>query len=171
MAEQQVEPTATEILASTPGALRALLAGVPQSVLERPGDGGWSPKDVVAHLVDAHGVAFTDRIMRILREDRPFIRPIDPSARLHEGEVASWPLERLLDELQHLRDADGDVLRRLGASELQRAGEHEQAGEITVSDLAHYFACHDMTHLAQIAMMLRSHLAPKTGNMSMFLEQ
>jgi hypothetical protein len=171
MAQMQVESTAIEIVASTPGVLRSLLADVPQAVLEAPADGGWSPKDVVAHLVDAHGPAFTERFRRILEEDRPSIRPFDPSTRAQQNDYAAWPLDRLLDELERQREADREMLRGLDEAELRRSGVHEQAGEISVSDIAHYEACHDMTHLAQIVMMLRSHLAPKTGNMAVFLDE
>jgi hypothetical protein len=78
MTEVKLEDTTIGVLSALPGALRALLSSVPAHAVEVPIDDGWSAKDVVAHLLDVEGVAFTDRIRRILREDRPFIRPIDP---------------------------------------------------------------------------------------------
>ena len=171
MAEQSMAPTAIEIVAGTPAALRALLRAVPASALEAPIDDGWSAKDVVAHLLDVQQVAFTDRIRKILNEDRPLIRPIDPSARLQEQDYASWTLGRLLSEFERRRNEDVTLLRTLSTGDLNRAGEHEQVGEISVSDLAHYCACHDMMHVQQIARILQSQLADSVGNMRRFLDE
>jgi hypothetical protein len=171
MPAARLDATATEVLAATPAALRTLLRGAPAVALETPIDEGWSVKDVVAHLLDAQGVAFAERIRRILAEDRPRIRPIDPSARLRERAYASWPLERLLDEFERTRAEDIELLRSLSRGQLDRAGEHEQAGDVTVSNLAHYCAVHDMTHLAQIARMLQAQLLEHAGGMAMFVDE
>jgi hypothetical protein len=170
MAEQNLAPTAIEIVAGTPGVLRALLASVPPSTLQEPVDDGWSPKDVVAHLLDVEQVAFTDRMRRILNEDRPRILPIDPSARLDQLDYRSWPPDRLLDELKRRRGENVAMLRGLSSEQFARVGDHAEAGEVSVSDLAHYCAVHDMMHLAQIAKMLQAQLADRVGNMRRYLE-
>ena len=77
-----VDRAALEVVAQTPRVLKALLAGLPREVLEAPNDEGWSLKDIVAHLHDAEGIAFVERIDRMLHEERPFIASIDPPARL-----------------------------------------------------------------------------------------
>ena len=163
-------PTAIEIVAGTPAALRALLGSLPPSALEAPVDDGWSAKDVVAHLLDAQQIAFTDRMRRMLDEDRPLIQPIDPSARLKELDYGTWPLDRVLAEFERKRGDDVAMLRGLSAEQLARAGDHAEAGEITVSDLAHSCAVHDMMHLSQIAKMLQTQLADRVGNMRRYLE-
>ena len=171
MPERPVAPTAIEVIAETPAALRALLHGLPRGALEAPVDDGWSTKDVVAHLLDANSVAFTNRIRRMLAEDRPLIKPIDPSARLKEQDYASWPLDRLLNDFERVRGEDVELLRGLSGQEMARAGEHAEAGEITVSDLAHYCAVHDMMHLQQIARMLLTQIAGSVGNMGRYINQ
>ena len=170
MTEQSMSPTAIEIIAATPAALRALLRAVPASALEAAVDEGWSVKDVVAHLLDVQQVAFTDRIRRILNEDRPLIRPIDPSARLQEQDYSSWAIERVLDAFERKRRDDVEMLRGLSAGQMARVGHHAEAGEISVSDLAHYCAVHDMVHLQQIAKIFRTQLAGRVGNMRRYLE-
>lgn len=75
MADEHVAPAAIEIAAGTPGALRALLGSVPDETIEEPLDEGWSAKDIVAHLLDVEQVAFSDRIRRMISEDRPLITP------------------------------------------------------------------------------------------------
>jgi hypothetical protein len=140
-------------------------------VLDLPLDDGWSAKDVVAHLLDVQGVAFTDRMRRIVAEDRPLIKPIDPSQRLEEQGYASWTIERLLSELEQTRGGEVSFLRSLSTDDLRRIGQHQEAGEVSVSDLAHYCAVHDMMHLAQIANMLQAHLADRVGNMRRYMAE
>jgi hypothetical protein len=62
-------------------------------------------------------------------------------------------------------------LRGLSIGDLQRTGEHEQAGKISVSDLAHYCAAHDIMHLRQIAGMLLTQVQEHVGGMRIFIEE
>jgi DinB family protein len=158
-----IDPAALEVIGRTPGVVRALLAGLPAEVIDAPNDEGWSLKDIVAHLVDVEGAAFVDRIQRMLTEARPFIRSIEPSARLLEGGYASRQLDELLDDLQRLREHDVSWLRSLSAEDLSRSGEHDEVGEISVADVVHQWPAHDLSHLRQIAHMLHEHFAPRMG--------
>jgi hypothetical protein len=158
-----IDATAVELIARTPRVLRDLLAGLPTERLEQPNDEGWSLKDIVAHLVDVEDVAFHERIIRMLREDRPSISAIDPPARLAAGGYAARSLGDLLDELERRRLADVRWLRGLDAEQLQRTGVHQEVGEIFAIDIAHQWAAHDLAHLRQIALMLQQQLAPLMG--------
>lgn len=162
--ETSVDPIAIDLLARTPATLRTLLSGLPLALLAAPNPEGWSLKDIVAHLHDVESVAFVERIERMLREERPFIRSIDPPARLAAGGYAARGLDELLDDLELQRREHAIWLSGLTADELARTGEHDEVGEIRVADIAHQWAAHDVTHLRQIALMLQQHLAPKMGN-------
>jgi hypothetical protein len=166
-----MDTTAFELLTAAPRTVRALLAAVPADAASRPVDGGWSANDVVAHLVDTESVAFTDRIRRILAEDRPSFPPIDPSERLGAAGYASWPLDKLLDAFEKVRAESVAMLRGQPAGAFERIGRHQEAGEVSVSDLANYAAVHDMMHLSQIAKMLQSQLAGRVGNMRRYLDE
>jgi hypothetical protein len=163
MPQAAIDPSALTLIAATPRTLRALLAGLPSAVLETPNAEGWSVKDIVAHLVDVEGIAFVERISRMLAEERPAISSIDPPARLAAGGYATRSLEDLLDELDQRRTRDLEWLRGLSSDQLQRAGLHQDVGEIFVIDIAHQWAAHDMAHLRQVALMLQQHLAPLMG--------
>ena len=171
MPESGLDPTALAVIAGTPRLLRDLLSSVPERAREQAIDEGWSPKHVVAHLLDVEGIAFRQRISRILNEDRPFIRSIDPPARLKESGYLERPLEALLDELDVQRAEDIGWLRSLDAAALARTGEHDEAGEISAANIANYWACHDLLHLRQMAGMLQIGLIDKLGNASRFLEE
>ena len=136
----------------------ALLADLPREVIETSNDEGWSLKDIVAHLVDAEGIAFEERITRMLTESRPMIASIDPPGRLIAGGFAMRSLEDLLATLDRERAAHVPWLESLSLQQLLRTGEHDQVGELRVLDIVHQWAAHDMAHLRQIALMLQTHL-------------
>jgi predicted ATP-dependent protease len=122
-------------------------------------------------LLDVQSVAFTDRMRRIVAEDRPLFQLIDPSQRLEQLGYQSWTVERLLNEFDRTRAGDVAFLRSLSPDDLQRIGQHQEAGDVSVSDLAHYCAVHDMMHLAQIAKMLQAHLSDRVGNMRRYMAE
>jgi hypothetical protein len=158
-----IDPAALELIGSTPRVLRALLAGLPPQLLDKPNDEGWSLKDIVAHLHDVEHGAMVERINRLLQEERPFIQSIDPPARLLAGGYAARHLTGLLDDLDGLRAEHVTWLSGLSPAELDRVGEHDAVGEIRVIDIAHQWAAHDMAHLRQVALMIQQYLAPLMG--------
>jgi hypothetical protein len=169
---------ALTVIGSTPAVLRGLVGGLDAAVLlAAPGstnDPSWGPRQVAEHLLDAEDVGFMDRVRRVVAAgeggERPYIRSIDPSARLVAGGYAERSLEDLLDELEQRRAGDVAWLRSLPASALASIGEHDRAGTFAAGDLVHYWACHDLLHLRQIARALQDTLAPFTGNLAMFFE-
>jgi hypothetical protein len=158
-----IDAAALSLIRRTPAVLRALLAELPRDVLEKPNDEGWSLQDIVAHLHDVENGAMVERINRMLHEERPFIRSIDPPARLLAGGYAARSLDELLRELELFRSEHAAWLESLSPVELARSGEHDQVGEIRVVDIAHQWAAHDMAHLRQMALMIQQHLAPLMG--------
>lgn len=171
MADSSTRQTVLSIVERTPAPLRKLLSSLPQSATEQKNDEGWSPKDVVGHLIDTNGVAFRGRIGRIVTEARPRIEPIEPSERLDEGGFRERDLPSLLDDFARERSAAVTEIAALTPDQLARAGDHAEAGQITAANLVHYWACHDLTHLRQIEEMLRDSLAEHVGNMRLFLEE
>jgi len=160
---KEIDPAAIDVISRTPAVLRALLAGLAPDLLYRPNDEGWSLKDIVAHLHDVEGIAFVERISRMLDEDRPFIQSIDPPARLVAGGYGSRELSALLDELAQQRKQHVDWLRSLNSDELARIGVHDRVGEISVINIAHQWAAHDMAHLRQVSLMIQAYFAPMMG--------
>ena len=161
--EHSIDPAALAIIRNTPGVLRSLLDGLPRELVEQPNDEGWSLKDIVAHLHDVEGGAMLERIERMLNEELPFIRSIDPPSRLVEGGYSARRLEELLDQLAQQRGEHAEWLAQLTLEQLERTGEHDEVGVIRVTDIAHQWAAHDMAHLRQMSLMIQQYLAPKMG--------
>ena len=169
---------ALTVIGRTPAVLRGLVGPLDAAVLEAaPGSmeaRSWGPRQVAEHLLDVEDIGFMDRVRRLVDAggggERPYIRSIDPPARLVAGGYAERSLEDLLDEFEQRRASDVAWLQSLPAGALASEGEHDRAGTFAARDLIHYWACHDLLHLRQIARALQDTLAPFAGNLVRFFE-
>ena len=150
--------------------MRSILTAVPESSLKGPSDDVWGARQVLEHLIDVEGIAFRDRIGRIVTEDDPYIRSIDPPGRLKEAGYDRLSLDELLDRFDALRRESAEWLRSMGPDDLERTGTHDEAGTIGAGQLVHYWACHDLLHLRQLFTALQDRMLPHIGNMHSFLE-
>jgi uncharacterized damage-inducible protein DinB len=169
--DESVE-AALGLIAATPGVFRAALLRLPAEISEASDPRGeWGPRDLVAHLIDVEEIVFMSRIRRVIEEDRPFIQSIDPPERLEGSGYLAKPLAELLDELAARRERDVAWLRGLDRAALLRVGVHDVAGEVTAGNFLHYWASHDLTHIRQLATMLRTAMEPHIGPMKLFYEE
>jgi hypothetical protein len=141
----------TALLERTPGVVRSLLDGLPDTWLNTPdAPGGWTPRDVVGHLISAELDDWIPRARLILEHgvDRPF----DPFDRFaHVDRDVGVPLADLIDRFATLRGEQVATLRELvGEAELDRRGRHPELGEVTMRQLLATWAVHDLDHVAQI---------------------
>jgi hypothetical protein len=149
----------TALLERTPRVIRALLDGLPDTWLNTPDTpDGWTPRDVVGHLISAELDDWIPRARLILEYgvDRPF----DPFDRFsHVDRDVGVPLADLIDRFETLRREQLATLRELvGEAELDRRGRHPELGEVTMRQLLATWAVHDLDHVAQIyAALAGSH--------------
>jgi hypothetical protein len=168
MNTEPLSPSALATIRDTPAVLRALLTGQPENVLLRPNPEGWSIKDIVAHMHDAEGIAFTVRIGRILEEESPSIASIDPDGRIRAGGYAERTLTDLLAELAERRPGHVAWLLALTPEQLARVGQHDRAGAITPAAIIHQWAYHELAHLRQIMEQLQAGVTPGMANTRAF---
>jgi hypothetical protein len=140
----------TALLERTPRVVRELLDGLPASWLDTPDTAdGWTPRDVVGHLISAELEAWVPRVGIILEHgaDRPFTS-FDRFAHVERERDATLP--ELIDRFAELR---AESLRRLAGliedADLDRVGRHPVLGEVTLRELLATWAVHDLDHLAQ----------------------
>ena len=165
-----IDGTALAVLGATPSMLRALFDAASPEAISAPRDDGWSAKDALAHVLDVEDGVIGARIERIVTEDRPFIHSIDAPARLAEGGYAAMSVEALLATFVERRNAHVAWLPTLTETQLARTADHDEAGEISASDLAHQWAYHDLMHLKQIASILQTGIAERMGNTRKFYD-
>ena len=144
------------LLARGPGALDALLRGLPETWTSRnEGENTWSALDVVEHLIHAERTDWMARARMVLQfgESQTF-EPFD--RRGYPRESRSKPLEQLLDEFAGLRSESLSELRglNLGQEDLERRGRHPALGVVTLSELLATWAIHDLTHLHQVSRIM-----------------
>ena len=123
-----LDRSAFDVLAQRPATLRALLSPVPRDVVEAPADEGWSPKDMVAHLLANHPWAMVD----------PNGVAAAASGEIDVGFVNHYYVHRFLQESgegfgarnHYLTDGGpGGIVLVAGSGILQTADNRENAGK------------------------------------------
>jgi hypothetical protein len=144
-------PETTALLERTPTVISALLDDLPDAWVETPDtQDGWTPKDVVGHLISAELDDWIPRAEMIMRHGTG--RPFEPFDRFaHVERDAGVTLDALLDRFAQLRREQLARLRELVAEgDLDRVGRHPELGEVTMRQLLATWAVHDLDHIAQI---------------------
>ncbi len=156
---------AAAILGRTPGALDALLRGLPEEwITAHEGGETWSPFDVIGHLIHGDRTDWLARARVILEHGDA--RPFDPFDRLAQFTASEGrTLAGLLDEFATIRR---DSLRGLAAlgltdADLDRRGRHPQLGAVTLRQLLATWVAHDLDHIAQISRVLARQYADEVG--------
>lgn len=155
----------TQILERTPGALRALLSGLPESwTSPNEGPDTFSAFDNVGHLVHGERSDWMPRARIILAQgpSRRFA-PYDRFAQLHES--AGKSMAQLLNEFAALRAGNVRELQswRLTDDQLALEGEHPAFGAVTLRQLLATWAVHDLGHLAQIGRVMAKQYREEVG--------
>lgn len=158
------------ILERTPGVLRALLAGLPETwVHATEGDGTWSPFDVIGHLIHGERTDWIPRARHILAGEARAFETFDRRAQFLESQGKS--LGELLTTLADLRRENVAALigMKLTESDLDRRGLHPELGEVTLGQLLATWVVHDLDHLAQVARTMAKIYGEATGPWSEYL--
>jgi hypothetical protein len=155
--EQSLEKTIA-VLERTPGALDAMLRGLPEEwTRANEGDGTWSAFDVVVHLINCERTDWMPRARTILESKDGEVREF-PAFDRWGGirESQGKPLAELLDTFTRERAENLRKLREWGLSSKQLAmrGKHPALGEVTLSQLIATWAAHDLNHLHQISRVM-----------------
>jgi DinB superfamily len=139
-----------DLLTRTPAVLRSLLVGLPSGWTATPDvAGGWTPRDVVGHLISAELDDWMPRIRRII-EDGTRV-PFDPFDRFaHVERDREATLDDLVERFAALRAESLESLQRIvGPGDLDRRGIHPSLGEVTIAELLATWAVHDLDHVSQ----------------------
>ncbi len=141
-------------LEQTPADLAVLLDGLSEDQMSRiPQEDGWNVRNAVSHLRDAQGV-LEFRVKLMLEQDNP---------RLESKAVFEWAadeadrpasVEEIFRTYRDSRLKTIAILEELPLAEWWRKGQHEEFGEVTITQQASYFAAHELTHFPQIEKLV-----------------
>jgi hypothetical protein len=134
------------VLSTTPERWQKLVSALPLDLLTRPPAGGeWSAFNCLQHLLDAERHLFPVRFHAFLAgQDFEAFDPqkphIDPDVQTPEQFVAAFTRARQ-DSLL--------LLKSVGEDDLKRSVQHPQFGTVTLAQMLHTWAAHDLMHTVQ----------------------
>jgi hypothetical protein len=120
----------------------------------QPAEDRFSIAEVLAHLSHSEGHCYRMRLDRLLSEERPEFEPDD--AQMCLDLYRNVDPEDAFDHFEEQRENNLDYLRELPASAGDRRAIHKEYGEITLSQMSHEWALHDLGHIRQIAELVRA---------------
>ncbi len=145
----------TEMLAATPGILRGLMSEISgEDARWNPAAGRFSIAEVLAHLSHSEGHCYRLRLDRFMAEEGPEFEPDHASSYLDLYRDAD-PKEAFR-EFESQRIANVKMLRTLTDDAGKRVALHRSAGEITLVNMLHEWALHDLGHVRQVAEIVRA---------------
>jgi uncharacterized damage-inducible protein DinB len=134
----------------TPLRLSEAVAGLTEQRLAVPyRDGGWTSRQVIHHLADAHLNGFA-RFKLALTEDTPAIKTYEESLWAETADGRDAPVGLSLRLLAALHERWTILLDSLSEAEFARAFRHPQRGLMTIDKAIQLYAWHGLHHAAHI---------------------
>jgi hypothetical protein len=134
--------------ASTPAAVRALLAEAGNDLRTRADPREWSVLECVGHMVDGELIASV-RYRWILAHDEPELLGYDQDLWVTKLDHAADDPEELLSVFEVLRRANLALWARRDAADRDRIGLHRERGPESYDLTFRLLAGHDRVHLDQ----------------------
>ena len=139
-----------DLLEATPGILRGLMSELTDDDARwKPAPDRFSVAEVLAHLSHSEGHCYRMRVDRFLAETRPTFEPDD--AQMYLDLYRDADPEDAFDHFEEQRETNIECLRDLPSEAGGRVALHREAGQITLTQMLHEWALHDLGHIRQIA--------------------
>ncbi|HEX5760457.1 MAG TPA: DinB family protein [Thermoanaerobaculia bacterium] len=144
-----------DLLEATPAILRGLMSEISEEDAHwKPAADRFSIAEVLSHLSHSEAHCYRSRLDRFLAEERPEFEPDD--AQMHLDVYRNADPEEDFGHFEDQREINIELLRGLPAETGVRKALHRSAGEITLSQMLHEWALHDIGHVRQIAELVRA---------------
>jgi len=144
-----------DLLEATPEILRGLMAELSdEDVRWKPAPDRFSVGEVLAHLSHSESHCYRARLDRFMAEEQPEFEPDD--AQFHVERYRNADPEDEFDHFEEQRQSNVEFLRDLPAAAGARMAVHKAAGPITMAQMLHEWALHDLGHVRQIAELVRA---------------
>ena len=156
LAEKRESLPTLDLLEQTPIIIEKILYSATQEQLHwKPAMDRWSISEVLAHLVDIERV-FHERARKMVEEENPALEAYDQNVAYQAGKYSGGKAVEHLHEFCHERDRSVSWLRYLPVKVATRTARHSEIGAITLDQLLHEWAFHDLGHIRQISELLRA---------------
>ena len=138
----------------TPEKIRGLITGVSaQDLCLKNSPAEFSILEHVCHLRDIEVEGYVLRVRRILSEEKPALPDIDGSRLAMERDYNRDNLASALRAFSQARDANVQMLQNISENQLNREGELEGTGTITLGRLLNLQREHDEEHLRELEIL------------------
>ena len=144
-----------DLLEATPGILRGLMTELTKEDARwKPASERFSVAEVLAHLSHSEGHCYRMRLDRFLAETRPEFESDD--AQMYLDLYRGADPDEAFDQFEDRREANIEFLRTLPDGTGDRVALHQEYGEITLAQMLHEWALHDLGHIRQVAELVRA---------------
>ena len=144
-----------DLLEATPAMVRGLMSDISdEDARWKPAPDRFSIAEVLAHLSHSEGHCYRARLDKFLSEEMPEFEPDD--AQMHLELYKNADPEEDFGHFEDQRETNIELLRGLPAGTGARKARHLAAGEITLSQMLHEWALHDLGHVRQITELVRA---------------
>ncbi len=134
------------VLSTTPQRWQQLVSTLSIDLLTRPpAEGEWSALNCLQHLLDAERQLFPVRFRAFLAGQN--LDDFDPHQ--HHANLASQTPEQLAAAFARYRQESLLLLKQVQDEDLGRAVQHPKLGTVTLGELLHTWAAHDLNHTIQ----------------------
>ena len=134
------------VLSTTPERWQQMVSTLPVDLLTRPpANGEWSALDCLQHLLDTERLVFPVRVQAFLA-GQDFVS-FDPDKQ--QASSASKTPEQLVTAFAHDRQDSLALLRQVKDHDLVRTAHHSELGVVTLEEMLHEWAAHDLMHTVQ----------------------
>lgn len=138
--------TVKTILLTTATRWLSLTETVPVDLLTRaPAPNEWSALDCLHHLLDTEQMVFPVRVQSLLA-GQP-IPAFDPGTQGRQ--YTAWTPGHLAAEFARQRKTNLAELEQVTIQDLTRTAQHSELGTVTLGELLHEWAAHDLNHTVQ----------------------
>ncbi|MEX0724547.1 MAG: putative metal-dependent hydrolase [Gracilimonas sp.] len=139
-----------------PERLRNEIDGCSDDILFTPyREDGWTIREVITHLLDAHSNAIT-RLKLGLTEENPTIRPYDQNGWVEIETQFEIPLELTLQMLEDTHEKMVRIYQSLNEEQWKRTFVKAGSGSFSLAKSAALYAWHSNHHLAHIRLVTQS---------------
>jgi hypothetical protein len=139
-------PRTRAVLETTAARWLQLTEIVPANLLDRPpAPGEWSAAACLQHLLDTERWVFPVRVRAFLAGQD--LAGFDPDTQ-GSADASQTPAE-LAAELAQWRAASLALLEQVTDADLARTARHSELGTVTLGEMVHEWAAHDLNHTIQ----------------------
>ncbi len=129
--------------------LAALVLAAPENELDQTLAGEWSPRQILAHMLDAE-IVYATRLRALVIQPGSAVLPYQQDAMASILPYRDTPVEVISEAFLALRAANTALLKALPDSVWEHTIDHPERGTQKLADIVQVFGHHIASHLPEL---------------------